>query len=159
MLPELERLRDALHEDLGLMARPVLALADPAQAVQPARIQHWLDTLAALQGVRLDAMQLRSLTHGQRQGGPGDDSLHLLVMDLHKAINQLVPQVASELIAGAHVWQLDEADRPWCRPSCVACAARPRSSSTTRAWRRRPPATAPTCCCRTTSAPTTPMCW
>lgn len=112
MLPELERLRDALQEDLGLMARPVLALADPAQAVQPARIQHWLDTLAALQGVRLDAMQLRSLTHGQRQGGPGDDSLHLLVMDLHKAINQLVPQVASELIAGAHVWQLDEADRP-----------------------------------------------
>src|SRR5450830_1389727 len=103
MLPELERLRDALHEDLGLMARPVLALADPAQAVLPARIQHWLDTLAALQGVRLDAMQLRSLTHGQRQGGPGDDSLHLLVMDLHKAINQLVPQVASELIDGAHL--------------------------------------------------------
>lgn len=54
-------------------------------------------------------MQLHHLTHGQRSDG---DSLHLLVMDLHKAINQLAAELASEVIDGAHVWQIEDADRP-----------------------------------------------
>jgi uncharacterized protein Yka (UPF0111/DUF47 family) len=51
---------------------------------------------------------LHLLTHGQRKG---EDSLHLLVMDLHKQINHLAAALASEVIAGAHVWQIQESDR------------------------------------------------
>ena len=45
-----------------------------------------------------------------RHGGP--DSLHLLVMDAHKAINALVAASALEDIDGAHVHHVDPADRP-----------------------------------------------
>jgi uncharacterized protein Yka (UPF0111/DUF47 family) len=107
LLPELPALVTALSEDLAVMARPVLEAC--TDDVEPhARVRQWQDWLAVLKGEQLDRAQLRSLTHGQRHG---DDSLHLLVMDLHKAINRLSAELASEVIDGAHVWQIDEADR------------------------------------------------
>lgn len=108
ILPELPMLVRALSEDLALMARPVLE-ASTTDAEPHARVQHWQTWLSALQGEQLDTPHLRSLTHGQRTEG---DSLHLLIMDLHKAINHLAAELASEVIDGAHVWQIDEADRP-----------------------------------------------
>jgi uncharacterized protein Yka (UPF0111/DUF47 family) len=47
-----------------------------------------------------------------RAGHDGTDSLHRLVMDLHKAINQLQAASAEEIIDGAAVYGLDTADRP-----------------------------------------------
>ncbi len=108
LVPELDRLAAALHDDLVTMARPVLA--DPAvPADLAARVPQWQDWLDALHGERLDPDQLHHLTHGQRQHG---DSLHILVMDLHKQINHLAADLASEVIDGAHVWHLNDADRP-----------------------------------------------
>lgn len=40
------------------------------------------------------------------------DSLHLLVMDLHKELNRLQEQIACEAIGGARVYGIDRADRP-----------------------------------------------
>ncbi len=40
------------------------------------------------------------------------DSLHRLVMDLHKALNQLAASLAEENLAGAHVYGLQDVDRP-----------------------------------------------
>src|SRR6185369_15931504 len=53
--------------------------------------------------------ELDELTRGRRDEG---DSLHLLVMDLHKQINRLATDLASEVIAGANVWELRDEDRP-----------------------------------------------
>lgn len=107
LVPDLERLVKGLREDLAIMARPVLeSTTDDAEP--HLRVHQWQDWLGGLQGEQLDPAQLRSLTHGQRGDG---DSLHILVMDLHKQINRLAAELASEVIAGAHVWQLQEDDR------------------------------------------------
>lgn len=114
-LPDLPRLARHLQDDLAVMARPLLddAATPPALA---GRVPQWQAALAQIQGPRLDDALLRRLTHGHRghAGEAADDSLHLLVMDLHKALNQLAARLATGSIDGAHVWQLaeDGADAP-----------------------------------------------
>jgi uncharacterized protein Yka (UPF0111/DUF47 family) len=111
LLPMLPQLAQALREDLAVMARPVLEEtgAGPEATGIAARVRHWLDTLAALPADRLAAGQVDALAHA-RHGGA--DSLHLLVMDLHRKINRLSGQLADAQIDGAHVWQLGPLDAP-----------------------------------------------
>jgi len=108
LIPDLARLVKGLADDLATMARPVLETT-PAGAESHTRVEHWLAWLAALPADRLNEQQIEGLTHGRR-GGP--DSLHLLVMDLHKQINHLSRELASEVIDGANVWDLLPEDRP-----------------------------------------------
>lgn len=107
-VPDLSRLVKCLEEDLGTMARPVLETTALGAEIH-SRVQHWLTWLGALPADRLSDRQIEALSHGRR-GGP--DSLHLLVMDLHKQINHLSGQLASEVIDGANVWELKPEDRP-----------------------------------------------
>lgn len=109
-VPDLPRLGLRLHDDLGLMARPLLE-GDGADAALAARVAQWQRQLQALTGPVLGTAQLEALTHGQRQRG---DSLHITVMDLHKALNRLAAELSTERIDGAHCWQLapDGSDRP-----------------------------------------------
>lgn len=108
LLPELEKLAHQLHEDIEIMARPVL-LSEPDDLTLRTRVETWSTWLDQLKGERLDEAQLRDLTHGNRHDS---DSLHILVMDLHKRLNHLAAALASEDIDGAHVWQLLDEDRP-----------------------------------------------
>jgi uncharacterized protein Yka (UPF0111/DUF47 family) len=108
VVPDLPRLVKCIVEDLAAMARPVLETTAP-ESESHVRLRHWLDWLGALPPERLTGEQIEALTRGRRGGL---DSLHLLVMDLHKQINRLAVDLASEVIAGAHVWQLQPADRP-----------------------------------------------
>lgn len=100
---DLPRLRELLADDLRLMGRPVEGQADLAT-----RIEHWCSWLAQLEPDTLSVDDLQALTSGKRGK---EDSLHLLVMDLHKAINRLAADLSSENIDGAHVWQIEEEDR------------------------------------------------
>ncbi len=100
----LDRLAGLLAEDLRTMARPL-----EGDEGFDARCAHWCAWLAELAPDTLSAAQLHALTSGKRGK---DDSLHLLVMDLHKALNRLAAELSSETIDGAHVWQVDAADRP-----------------------------------------------
>jgi len=131
LIPELRRLAQRLAEDLSVMARPLLEAHETHETGSDphVRVKHWVDWLGALggkhtNGETLSSDQLRSLTNGKRGGdrdgtrghgndksGHDDDSLHLLVMDLHKQLNQLAATVSDEQISGAHVWQLLPADR------------------------------------------------
>lgn len=108
-VPDLPRLALRLHDDLGMMARPLIE-GDKADAALVRRVADWQARLAALDGPVLDAAQLDALTHGQRGRA---DSLHLTVMDLHKALNKLAAELSTDTIDGAHCWQLaeDGADR------------------------------------------------
>lgn len=118
-LPDLPRLAQGLHDDLLTMARPLLDDASERDAFAP-RVQHWAQRLVAIDGPALDAELLDALTHGRRSPGapvPGRhaaDSLHLTVMDLHKALNRLAARLAAEAVDGAHVWGLaaDGSDQP-----------------------------------------------
>lgn len=121
LVPDLRRLAQQLAEDLGVMARPLLEVP-PKDEDPSARVGHWLDWLATIGnktagGETLTGEQLRCLTEGKR-GHDSDrpnfegDSFHLLVMDLHKQLNRLAGSLSNEEIGGAHVWQLQPADRP-----------------------------------------------
>jgi uncharacterized protein Yka (UPF0111/DUF47 family) len=133
LVPELRRLAQRLEEDLSVMARPLLEAQHQEFNIGP-RVKHWLEWLAAIAneksgGATLTSEQLRLLTDGKREtkretkrdgkGGHdraghdvGADSFHLLVMDLHKQLNRLAGSLSNEEIGGAHVWQLQPADRP-----------------------------------------------
>ena len=55
------------------------------------------------------AAEIAKLTGLSETGG---DSLHRLVMDLHKLLNRLAGACAQEVVAGAHVYGLAPGDRP-----------------------------------------------
>ncbi|MCU0956449.1 MAG: phosphate transport regulator [Hydrogenophaga sp.] len=108
-VPHLESWLDALGRDLHVMARPVCERPGHEEPQLLARRNFWegrIDALKEEEGLHADA--LRSLTHGDRRS---EDSLHLLVMDLHKAINAMSADVATDDIDGAHVWQIWPEDR------------------------------------------------
>jgi uncharacterized protein Yka (UPF0111/DUF47 family) len=106
-IPELPRLLKCFAEDLRTMARPVLECTTPDGEPQQ-RLQLWLRWLDALPPDRLNDQQIESFVRGRRDG---PDSLHLLVMDLHKQINRLSNELATEVIDGAKVWELRPEDR------------------------------------------------
>lgn len=108
LLPDLDRLARHLGVDLATMARPVLDDGD-ADAPWAARVNRWLEHLQGLPARPLDADALGDLTRGHRDEG---DSLHLLVMDLHKALNRLAAQLHGEDVDGAHAWGLDSGNSP-----------------------------------------------
>lgn len=106
-VPEFQRLAGLLQGDLRLMARPFEG--DAAHAALIDRAEHWCQWLDTHQNGIFSAKDLTALTGGHRGG---DDTFHILVMDLHKAINALAAALSDEEIDGAHVWQLADADRP-----------------------------------------------
>lgn len=109
IVPQLSLWLDALAADLTLMARPLCDVAEHKDVALTARRDLWLKKIEALneeEGLGPDTLD--DLTHGNRQGS---DSVHLLVMDLHKQLNAMAVEVATEDIDGAHVWQVEERDR------------------------------------------------
>lgn len=108
-LPGAAGLFARVHSAIGEMIAPLRAAGDPALAEFESRsaalcAQPWSD---AEDGVA-DAAIARA-TSGSREAG---DSLHLLVMDLHKALNRLQAALASETIEGARAYCVAPEDRP-----------------------------------------------
>jgi len=113
MLRHLDRWCEAVAADLQTMARPVCDSARSTPVELTARRDAWLEFLRGIDPQEgLEPEQLAALTHGERERG---DSLHLLVMDLHKALNALAKEIATEALDGAHVWGLAPEDRPLVR--------------------------------------------
>lgn len=108
-LDDLAKLCGVLRADLQTMSRPLEASEAAAHPELIARVSTWSEWLAGRDAAVLSAPELRSLTSGKRGG---EDSFHLLVMDLHKALNRLAAEVSDETIEGAHVWGLAPGDRP-----------------------------------------------
>ncbi len=111
-IPEAARLRSMIFEDVATMVAP-LALAESDGAKGMAERERALNALLPTfaedcvpAGV-VDA--ITSVDRSRR------DSLHLLVMDLHKSLNALQGQLATEDIDGAQVWRIAEEDRPLVR--------------------------------------------
>jgi hypothetical protein len=123
MAPGLDQLGVAIWDDVAAMIQAVKA----GDAVQG---EAALERLAAIKQPSspgspdtIDLAQVARLTG--LSGGNGD-SLHRLVMDLHKALNHLAAAHAEEVVAGAQAYGLLPQDRPAWRPSCAA--SNPRAS-------------------------------
>jgi len=106
--PGLDGLTGMIWDDVAVMCRAVKA----GDAVAgDAMIDRLAAMKAAVRGDGQDAMEfaqvarLTAITEGQ------GDTLHRLVMDLHKALNRLAAVHAEEIIAGAHVYGLLPDDR------------------------------------------------
>lgn len=109
VLPHLKQLTRALADDLVIMARPLCDGASNSNPELTLRRDYWLQRLQAQEEEEgLPTEELADLTRGDRKGA---DSFHLLVMDLHKRLNAMSGEIATENIDGAHVWQVDPADR------------------------------------------------
>jgi uncharacterized protein Yka (UPF0111/DUF47 family) len=110
VLPEMVQFLRVLASDLSIMARPICEVVQDSTLNLTARRDMWLQELRRMEDQEgLSSESLAALTRGNRDAG---DSFHLLVMDLHKQLNALAGQIATEDLDGAHVWQLEDADRP-----------------------------------------------
>ncbi len=107
--PGLGSLGAAIWDDMATMIHAIKA-GDPAQADLAAERLAAIRASASLGAsddiALADVARLTSLSEG------GGDSLHRLVMDLHKALNRLAAAHAEEVLAGAHVSALLPEDRP-----------------------------------------------
>ena len=118
-VPAAERILEIVRENLASMRLP-LELAQTADAAALAARERAL--LACLPELteRVPAAFIDNITRARRPSAqasisPGDDSLHILVMDLHKALNALQSGLSQEVIDGARAWRILESDRPLIR--------------------------------------------
>jgi uncharacterized protein Yka (UPF0111/DUF47 family) len=95
-----------IREDIHLMAADVIAAGPDGLA---ARIDGLLKALPFIHDDLIDPVA----TSAMMQAGHGQtDSLHRLVMDLHKRLNAMQQALARETLDGAAVYGLDPVDRP-----------------------------------------------
>jgi len=100
--PGLDGLIAAIWDDVAAMANAVKA-GDAATGIAA------IETIEKLKGVpptapdTIELTQVIQLTAVRDEPG---ESLHRLVMDLHKALNRLSAEHAEEVVAGAHVYGL-----------------------------------------------------
>ncbi|CAM5775853.1 hypothetical protein LMIY3S_05233 [Labrys miyagiensis] len=108
MAPGLSGLVEAIWEDMAAMIRPIAT----GEAADGQAATGRLDAIR--KGTSLEAadtMRLADVTGLTGLSDHGSDSLHRLVMDLHKGLNKLSEAHAEEILAGAHVFGLRKRDR------------------------------------------------
>ncbi len=109
-VPEARRLRRLVMDDLACMIRPL----EMATGTPPPAGSHYARRLDALR-LRLGAWDadLVPLSDFELLTRPanGDDTVHQLVMDLHRDLNHLQAAIARESIDGAKAYGLTDADR------------------------------------------------
>lgn len=107
-LPGAASLRQAVLDGIAAMRSP-LALAGLSTCEGfSAREAALAAALPAFDDDRVPTGVVDAITSAERGRG---DSLHILVMDLHKALNELQGELSEESIDGARVWRIDEGDR------------------------------------------------
>jgi uncharacterized protein Yka (UPF0111/DUF47 family) len=106
--PGLGKLLDAIHDDVTTMAYAVKA-GDAAQGDRALQRLAALESAAPRSGDEIELGRITTLTAISSAKG---DSVHRLVMDLHKLLNGLAAGTAEQTIAGAHAYGLVPEDRP-----------------------------------------------
>jgi uncharacterized protein Yka (UPF0111/DUF47 family) len=108
-VPGVHGLCGAIYRDLQRMLEPLSAGGNADWGAFAARLKVLAATAWCEGEDRISGAQIDAMTSGNRKSG---DSLHLLVMDLHKALNAMQKEVATELIDGAQCYGLAAGDRP-----------------------------------------------
>jgi uncharacterized protein Yka (UPF0111/DUF47 family) len=106
--PNLAKLMKDIVGDATTMIRAVAAGAPPEGEAMNARLSAILATGALEAANEIETDRIARLTGVAENGA---DSLHRLVMDLHKALNRLAAGCAEEIIEGAHAFGLRTEDR------------------------------------------------
>jgi uncharacterized protein Yka (UPF0111/DUF47 family) len=108
-VPNLAALHNGIREDMAAMVEAVAA-GSPSEGMSAT------DRLAAIgrdtlsgSATEIELAEVAKLTGVSSDAG--SDSLHRLVMDLHKSLNRLAADCAEEVVAGAHVFGLHPEDK------------------------------------------------
>jgi len=107
LVPGLAGILVRLTEDMRVLASP--ALADRTDGFG-ARLESLLTDLPKAENDMVAPDVISAITYAEPGG---DDSLHKLVMDLHKKLNAMQVDLAEERIEGAAAYNLEPSDRPW----------------------------------------------
>ena len=108
LVPGLDRVVGLVRRGLEAMVRPLAVAAVPGLAEIRRRLDDLLAGLPSSLGGPVPRAALDRLTSGDRRAG---DSVHLLVLDLHKALNTLQADLAEESVEGAAAYGLTDLDR------------------------------------------------
>jgi uncharacterized protein Yka (UPF0111/DUF47 family) len=108
LIPHRDRILSMVRDNLETMLLPLEMEGAEGQAFR-IRLKDLGDHGAAQGADDLLGSAITAMTSGERGQG---DSAHLLVMDMHKALNRLQAAIATEIIDGAHVYEIAEDDRP-----------------------------------------------
>jgi uncharacterized protein Yka (UPF0111/DUF47 family) len=106
--PNLARLMKDIVDDVIAMIRAVKAGTSREGEAFDGRLSAMLAAGVLDAAADIEAARIARLT-GMAESGA--DSLHRMVMDLHKALNRLAAGCAEEVIDGAHVFGLQPADQ------------------------------------------------
>ncbi len=106
LIPGAARLLERIAADMRVMAAPVIDGGLPGFA---GRLDALLAAMPPAADDRLSPAELAALTEAAPDRA---DSMHRLVMDLHKALNAMQAALAEEHIDGAAAYGLADADRP-----------------------------------------------
>ena len=90
------------------MLRPIQAKGGTAAKPYITRLSRLLKELPTSDDAPVTGALIKRITSGDRKG---DDTLHILVMDLHKALNAMQAELANEVIDGASTYLLKDKDK------------------------------------------------
>ena len=111
-LPALPKIMDTLRHDVAVMVRAIQAGEDELAPEHRSSIMQRASALLSgqlqSQGELIRGSSIDALTRARRDEG---DNAHLLVMDMHKALNRLQHALAGEVLDGAAVYELEPGDR------------------------------------------------
>ena len=107
-IPGASDLLAGMAADLSAMLAPLEAADHEASRSLAARAEALTKSLPVAAGDQLDLHDIDGLTAAARSER---DSVHGLVMDLHKALNRLAADTALETLDGARVHRIDGRDR------------------------------------------------
>jgi uncharacterized protein Yka (UPF0111/DUF47 family) len=108
-IPHIALLHDQIVTALKNMLAPIrVGFGEKMSRQYEQRLETLLDQTPDFSGDEVNADYIERATHGRRDNS---DSLHLLVMDLHKLINKLQADLAQETIDGAKAYAIHDKDR------------------------------------------------
>jgi uncharacterized protein Yka (UPF0111/DUF47 family) len=107
VVPRAGEIHDALMGAVAEMLRPLTVVAVEGSP-DPARLERLRMLSPDLAGDRMPYDYIERATSADHSTG---DSIHLLVMDSHRALNRLQAEIATETLDGALVYSIHDADR------------------------------------------------
>jgi len=107
-IPDAGAILSGIRSCLKDMAAPVISRNDEKGGMFRARLEALLSGIPQVEGDIVADEVIQKITAGEQSAG---DSVHLLVIDLHKALNTLQADLASEIIDGAMTYLLEDDDR------------------------------------------------
>jgi uncharacterized protein Yka (UPF0111/DUF47 family) len=110
-IPRIPVIRELLLESVRTMLAPLEA-SGPSSGEDVSHLRERFLKLSGPPAPDEDAVPADYVERIASADRSGRDTIHLLVMDLHKELNRLQGQVAGEEIEGARVYGLEGGDRP-----------------------------------------------